>query len=36
MDGASPEDAVAAGRRLAGLVVQHIGAIVPREAMPVA
>jgi len=34
LDGASPEDAVAAGRRLAGVVVGHIGAIIPREAMP--
>jgi 2-dehydro-3-deoxygluconokinase len=34
LDGASPEDAVAAGRKLAGVVVQHIGAIIPRETMP--
>jgi hypothetical protein len=25
---------VAAGRRLAAIVVQHRGAIIPREAMP--
>lgn len=34
LDGASIEDAVAAGRKLAGAVVQHRGAIIPREAMP--
>lgn len=32
-DGA-PAAAVAAGRRLAGVVVQHRGAVIPREAMP--
>ena len=32
--GAHPIDAVVAGRRLAGVVVQHKGAIIPREAMP--
>jgi 2-dehydro-3-deoxygluconokinase len=34
LDGAGPKDAVAAGRKLAGVVVRHIGAIIPREAMP--
>lgn len=34
LDGASPEAGVAAGRQLAGVVVRHIGAIIPREAMP--
>lgn len=34
LDGAGPEDAVATGRKLAGVVVRHIGAIIPREAMP--
>ncbi|TPG52387.1 sugar kinase [Roseomonas nepalensis] len=32
--GASPEAAALAGHRLAGVVVQHPGAIIPREAMP--
>ncbi|MDB5474848.1 MAG: kdgK [Phenylobacterium sp.] len=32
--GAGVADAVAAGRRLAGAVVQHVGAIIPRGAMP--
>ncbi len=36
LDGAEPEAAVRAGRRLAGEVVRHIGAIIPREAMPAA
>ena len=31
--GASVEDAVALGNRLAGIVIQHPGAIVPRSAM---
>jgi 2-dehydro-3-deoxygluconokinase len=35
LGGAGVADAVAAGRRLAGAVVQHVGAILPREAMPV-
>lgn len=34
LGGASIEDSVAAGRKLAGVVVQHRGAIIPREAMP--
>ncbi|MGA0607255.1 sugar kinase [Phenylobacterium sp. VNQ135] len=34
LNGAPPEEAAAAGRRLAAAVVQHIGAIIPREAMP--
>ena len=33
--GGSPSDGVAAGRRLAAVVVQHAGAIVPKAAMPV-
>ena len=33
--GAGPEDAARAGHRLAGLVVCHPGAIIPRSAMPV-
>jgi 2-dehydro-3-deoxygluconokinase len=32
--GASPADAARAGHRLAGAVVRHRGAIIPREAMP--
>jgi 2-dehydro-3-deoxygluconokinase len=32
--GAAPEAAAAAGHRLAGVVVRHRGAIIPREAMP--
>lgn len=32
--GETPAQAVAAGRRLAGVVVQHRGAIIPAEAMP--
>ena len=32
--GQEPAEAVAAGRRLAGIVVQHRGAIIPRSAMP--
>lgn len=34
LDGAGPEAATAAGRTLAGVVVRHVGAIIPREAMP--
>lgn len=32
--GASPDEAVRAGHRLAGIVVQHRGAIIPRDQMP--
>ncbi|MDB5450934.1 MAG: kdgK [Phenylobacterium sp.] len=32
--GQSPAEAVAAGRRLARVVVQHVGAIIPAAAMP--
>jgi 2-dehydro-3-deoxygluconokinase len=32
--GGAPEAAAAAGHRLAGVVVRHRGAIIPREAMP--
>ncbi|HNP63173.1 MAG TPA: PfkB family carbohydrate kinase [Woeseiaceae bacterium] len=32
--GASPEDAAKNGSKLAALVVQHRGAIIPRDAMP--
>jgi 2-dehydro-3-deoxygluconokinase len=34
LTGASPEQAARAGHRLAGAVVQHPGAIIPREATP--
>jgi 2-dehydro-3-deoxygluconokinase len=34
LGGASPEDAARAGHRLAGVVVCHPGAIIPRSAMP--
>jgi 2-dehydro-3-deoxygluconokinase len=34
LKGGSPREAVAAGRRLASVVVQHPGAIIPRAAMP--
>jgi 2-dehydro-3-deoxygluconokinase len=34
LNGGSIEEAVAAGRKLAGIVVQHRGAIIPRAAMP--
>jgi 2-dehydro-3-deoxygluconokinase len=34
LNGGSIEESVAAGRRLAAIVVQHRGAIIPREAMP--
>jgi 2-dehydro-3-deoxygluconokinase len=34
LGGGSIEDSVAAGRKLAGIVVQHRGAIIPRAAMP--
>jgi len=33
--GCSPEDSARAGHRLAGTVVQHRGAIIPQDAMPV-
>lgn len=32
--GGSPEDAAAAGHRLASLVIQHPGALIPRSVMP--
>lgn len=32
--GSAPEDAVRAGHRLAGAVIRHPGAIIPRDAMP--
>jgi 2-dehydro-3-deoxygluconokinase len=34
LKGAEPQDAVEAGRTLASHVVQHIGAIIPADAMP--
>jgi 2-dehydro-3-deoxygluconokinase len=34
LGGAGPADAAGAGHRLAGVVVQHAGAIIPRAAMP--
>jgi 2-dehydro-3-deoxygluconokinase len=34
LGGAAPEDAARAGHILAGAVVQHSGAIIPRDAMP--
>lgn len=34
LGGGSIEESVAAGRKLAGIVVQHRGAIIPRAAMP--
>jgi 2-dehydro-3-deoxygluconokinase len=34
LDGRSPEQAARRGHRLAGTVIQHRGAIIPREAMP--
>jgi 2-dehydro-3-deoxygluconokinase len=33
--GGTPAEGVAAGRRLAAMVVQHLGAIIPIDAMPV-
>jgi 2-dehydro-3-deoxygluconokinase len=33
--GGSPEEAAEAGHRLAGLVIQHPGAVIPRSVMPV-
>lgn len=35
LKGASPEDAARAGHRLASLVIQHPGAVIPRSVMPV-
>ena len=35
LDGAAPEQAARAGHRLAGVVVCHSGAIIPRSAMPI-
>ena len=32
--GRSPAEAAAAGNRMAAIVIQHSGAIIPREAMP--
>ncbi|MCW5700165.1 MAG: sugar kinase, partial [Rhodospirillales bacterium] len=32
--GAAPEDAARAGHRLAGAVIRHPGAVIPRKAMP--
>lgn len=34
LSGATPEEAAMAGHRLAGKVIRHRGAIIPREAMP--
>jgi 2-dehydro-3-deoxygluconokinase len=34
MEGREPRAAVRVARRLANFVVQHIGAIIPRTAMP--
>jgi 2-dehydro-3-deoxygluconokinase len=34
LGGRDPRSAVMAARRLANVVVQHIGAIIPRAAMP--
>jgi len=34
LSGRDPRAAVAAGRRLARVVVQHLGAVIPRDAMP--
>jgi 2-dehydro-3-deoxygluconokinase len=36
LDGRDPRQAVTAARRLSNIVVQHIGAIIPRAAMPLA
>ena len=35
LNGAGPENAARVGHRLAGTVIRHPGAIIPREAMPV-
>jgi 2-dehydro-3-deoxygluconokinase len=34
LSGATPEQAAHAGHRLAGTVIRHRGAIIPRDAMP--
>lgn len=34
LKGREPGDAVAAGRRLARVIVQHLGAVIPKAAMP--
>ncbi|WP_257819109.1 PfkB family carbohydrate kinase [Phenylobacterium sp. J367] len=34
LGGASPREAVEAGRKLAAVVVGHMGAIIPKDAMP--
>jgi 2-dehydro-3-deoxygluconokinase len=34
LSGATPQEAASAGHRLAGTVIRHRGAIIPREAMP--
>jgi 2-dehydro-3-deoxygluconokinase len=34
LSGASPQEAARAGHRLAGTVIRHRGAIIPRQAMP--
>jgi 2-dehydro-3-deoxygluconokinase len=34
LGGAEPDEAAHAGHRLAGIVVRHPGAIIPRSAMP--
>jgi 2-dehydro-3-deoxygluconokinase len=34
LSGSDPEQAAHAGHRLAGAVIRHRGAIIPREAMP--
>jgi 2-dehydro-3-deoxygluconokinase len=34
LSGATPEEAARAGHRLAGTVIRHRGAIIPRDAMP--
>jgi len=34
LSGKNPVDAAQAGHHLAGVVIQHRGAIIPKEAMP--
>jgi 2-dehydro-3-deoxygluconokinase len=34
LSGKGPDDAARAGHRLAGTVIRHRGAIIPRDAMP--
>jgi 2-dehydro-3-deoxygluconokinase len=34
LSGATPREAAGAGHRLAGTVIRHRGAIIPRDAMP--